>query len=120
MHKCAEGGNRMLSSIQNNVSMTQNQMAFRARNKNIIDVIRSGNTPLSVVFNIPMSLGEPSQRSLQLDREDLLNKIAKLLEKLENSEVGKTIKDIVDRCNKKEISVDDAQKMIREQLELIG
>ena len=94
----------MLLNVHNNVAMPQNQMAFKG-----------GKFPPLITKNVPSY-----KPNLQRTREEFVNQIANRLEQLENSEVGKALKNITDRFSKKEITAEEVEKMIKKQLELIG
>ena len=112
----------MSLNIQNNVAMPQNQVAFKGGKFNFLEAMKrieenGGKFPR---LDTPMLPYKRSERGLQLAREEFVNSIANYLEGIENSDVGKALKSIADRFNKKEITAEEAEKMIKKQLELIG
>ena len=110
----------MFFSVQNNVAMPQNQMAFKGGKLNLLDAAKGGKFPSLVSQPYTPQPYKRSERGLQLAREEFINNMASYLESIENSEVGKALKSIADRFNKKEITAEEAEMMIKKQLELIG
>ena len=115
----------MSLNIQNNVAMPQNQMAFKGGKFNFLNAIKSieekgGKFPSLVSQPYTPQPYKRSERASQLAREEFINSMASYLESIENSEVGKALKSIADRFNKKEITAEEAEMMIKKQLELIG
>ena len=115
----------MSLNIQNNAAMPQNQMAFKGGKTNFLEAIKrieenGGKFPSLVSQAYTPQPYQRNERILQLAREEFVNNIANFLERIENSEVGKALKSIADRFNKKEITAEEAEMMIKKQLELIG
>ena len=109
----------MSLSIQNNVAMSQNQMAFKGGKFNFNNVMKSfeekgGKFPPFIPQNTKYT------PNLERAREDFIHQFELALKDFENSQVGQVLKSITDSFNKNEITAEEAQKMIQKQLELIG